>query len=1152
MANKIHLLDLPKASCLLLSALLLLLITAGCGGKLFLGTYPNCRDSEQCNPGEICVDNLCTAQGDGGLTDGGPPADGGLDDGGFSDGGPGDGGPGDGGPGDGGLTDGGIIIVDGGPDGGLDGGCGSLGDRCSINTECCHQVCIQTTSLGSVCTKPCNLDCPEGWGCRGIQIGTGYIFVCFPENDIYCRPCNSSYECGEAGDHCVYIVDGYYCLKGCPSQTCPAAYSCQDATDKEGFATKSCFPNVGNCQPCEPVTCSQLGKQCGTWSDGCLGTLTCGPCPYPDRSTCDLNGQCQCVPQSCESANKECGKWDDGCGGEMDCNTCPFPSISTCNAEGKCIYRCQDGYHSCGTSQDTDGGISCYLDDDVHHCGDDVACVDCPNPVHGTPLCLNDKCSWQCDGFYHKNPALTECAAGNEANCCLQNDTDNCCGEACQTCPSAGPHTKGICKATGNPQAPWSCGYACEQGWVDYDGNFVNGCECQFISDTDLPGDGIDQNCDGVDGTIGASIFVSKTGDDNNNGTSGNPVATIKKGLALAQTTGKAYVLVSGDLYNENVVLIEGINLLGGYSYDFIIRDTTNNKTFIVGDTLQSGQYGAVTAVNIRSVPTEFSGFRVNGHQADGIGESTYSVYVRNCNDSLIIQNNLIDGANAGDGKDGINGSTGHDGTGGGNGADVKEAGTTNHACGGSGFAALASYTGNSTTWRQVTIDLNAYINSGPIQLRFRIDTDWGSREAGWNIDDVVVKKGSTTLFTENFSSTPSRWTLQGNWERDTRTYHTSPRSLADSPNNADYGNNWDYSATITQTFDLSGATSAQLTFWHRYEFEEDYDYGFVEIKASGGSTNPGGAGGTNANCSTVAGGGGGAATCPVGFNEREPAGARGGNSGGLGGLGGYNGTIPSGNCSTCRTPSNGAMEGESGADGTKGTDGNGGSGAASVGAISSSTWQWQLTTATNGTTGAQGRGGGGGGAGGGVDYTDCDEPDIFGGGGGGGGAGGCRGTLGTAGTSGGASIGILVVFTSTPSQTSHVPTIRDNDIVPGAGGDGGNGGAGGAGGAGGSGGKGGEQQPTINWCASGGGDGGSGGRGGHGGGGGGGAGGASYGIYVHNRGSVNLSSYKSANTYSTDSGSRGGLRGQGGAGGYVGNKGGNGAAGVLADTNLP
>ena len=37
--------------------------------------------------------------------------------------------------------------------------------------------------------------------------------------------------------------------------------------------------NAGACRSsCTPETCASLNKGCGSWDDGCGGTLTCGPC----------------------------------------------------------------------------------------------------------------------------------------------------------------------------------------------------------------------------------------------------------------------------------------------------------------------------------------------------------------------------------------------------------------------------------------------------------------------------------------------------------------------------------------------------------------------------------------------------------------------------------------------------------------------------------------------------------------------------------------------------------------------------------------------------------------------------------------------------------------------------------------------------------
>jgi hypothetical protein len=46
-----------------------------------------------------------------------------------------------------------------------------------------------------------------------------------------------------------------------------------------------------------------------------------------------------------------------------------------------------------------------------------------------------------------------------------------------------------------------------------------------------------------------------------------------------------------------------------------------------------------------------------------------------------------------------------------------------------------------------------------------------------------------------------------------------------------------DSDARLTRSFDLSGLSSASLRFWHWYDLEEGYDYGYVVASTDGGKT---------------------------------------------------------------------------------------------------------------------------------------------------------------------------------------------------------------------------------------------------------------------------------------------------------------------------
>jgi len=125
---------------------------------------------------------------------------------------------------------------------------------------------------------------------------------------------------------------------------------------------KVCNPVDYSC--CTPATCSGLGHQCGTWSDGCGGTLNCGTCAA--NQTCQ-SGHCvsACVPVTCSSLNYHCGTWPDNCGGTINCGTCSANQI--CSA-GTCISNnspctpktCSQLGAVCGAVSDDCGGtINC-------------------------------------------------------------------------------------------------------------------------------------------------------------------------------------------------------------------------------------------------------------------------------------------------------------------------------------------------------------------------------------------------------------------------------------------------------------------------------------------------------------------------------------------------------------------------------------------------------------------------------------------------------------------------------------------------------------------------------------------------------------------------------------------------------------------------
>jgi len=117
---------------------------------------------------------------------------------------------------------------------------------------------------------------------------------------------------------------------------------------------------------CVPATTCPTGQDCGTASDNCGGTLSCGTCSLPD--TCGGGGTanaCGCQPTSCQAQGKNCGTISDGCGQTLNCGT-TCPAGQTCGANntpnvcgvGTCVplTACPTG-DNCGTLSDNCSGL---------------------------------------------------------------------------------------------------------------------------------------------------------------------------------------------------------------------------------------------------------------------------------------------------------------------------------------------------------------------------------------------------------------------------------------------------------------------------------------------------------------------------------------------------------------------------------------------------------------------------------------------------------------------------------------------------------------------------------------------------------------------------------------------------------------------------
>ena len=151
-------------------------------------------------------------------------------------------------------------------------------------------------------------------------------------NDLYTfaqsRHTTCSNQCSSGQLRC----NGFY------SESCIFSNNCWiwggDSYCQNGCAYGQCINS------CVPKTCSQLGKQCGGWDNGCSQSISCGSCS--SGQTCNSNGQCvsTCVPKTCSQLGKQCGAIDNGCGQSISCGSCS--SGQTCNSNGQCVSTCSN------------------------------------------------------------------------------------------------------------------------------------------------------------------------------------------------------------------------------------------------------------------------------------------------------------------------------------------------------------------------------------------------------------------------------------------------------------------------------------------------------------------------------------------------------------------------------------------------------------------------------------------------------------------------------------------------------------------------------------------------------------------------------------------------------------------------------------------
>jgi|GEM_PF-5529472 len=501
-----------------------------------------------------------------------------------------------------------------------------------LNCGACDYVCDNNLPAHSHTTgcsgRICQFACDEQWGdCNSLNGCETNVYT----TPSHCGSCN--YVCSQ---HAPQNMSATGCALGNCIFKCVSGYD--DCTEETGCETPV-NADAQNCGTCDYI-CSEH-TPLNMYSTGCSS----GSCQF----ACDEDyGDCYAGQPGCEtnvSSNvNHCGSCNYVC----DSNK-PQHMHSTGCSNKACQYTCDDGYSDCSSTY----GCETYSAVDTSNCGACNYVCDNHAPANShTSGCSNGSCLFACNNNYDN------CHTEN-ADCetSLLNTPDHC--GACTT-PCNLPHVEvHTCSSA-------ICGIGeCVDPWFDDDGINSNGCECQDVFDE--YGDGVDINCDGIDGQASLSAFVAEgaTGI----GTIDDPMGNLQDAIDMAAMNG-GIVVVSQGTYAGPIQIHDGVHISASHdryddwSHSAAVTSTVNTSTYdgsgrIVGAYVED--INTVTYIDRLAISTANNTY--TGNTSHG-GGSNYGLYVKNSN-GLNFRYGKVTVGKGGNGGAGSAGSSGQSGVGG-------------------------------------------------------------------------------------------------------------------------------------------------------------------------------------------------------------------------------------------------------------------------------------------------------------------------------------------------------------------------------------------------------------------------------------------------------------------------------------------------------
>ncbi len=566
-------------------------------------------------------------------------------------------------------------------------GCSRTNDlgTCSGSSEC----------LGKDGWSECNAKEPKDEVCNGQDDDCdGFI-----DEQLQGDTCSESNEFGTCqGVQVCHGIEGWVCQVQQPAaEKCNLLDDdCDGATDEDFVDEQGRYVDDEHCGSCG-VKCLEAishatSTECSI-SDGkpVCRALQCeqGWFVYDSGLTCLALPANLCLPCAtdldCLAPGSKCVE----VGKEHFCaRSCAqgSPYGTSCPQGYECVSSqgdsmCMPVTGSCLCTSDTVGTVrSCMVDTCVGY----QTCEALSGAFSWTECNVEDFNVEICDGI--DNNCNGEIDEGFLNQATGQYDSSEHCGFCNNDCSlywiPAIDHVDGVCHASSSAMPVCTMGTCMtetiggvEYEWVDVNNDPDDGCECKRVAgnmETDPPDlihfpepglDFVDENCDGIDGVISQSIFV-RAGSTAGNGTMEAPFGTISQAIEATQSSSKKIILVAEGHYDEDIQLLAGIQIHGGYAADFISRDVVLHASVVTGQ----NAYATLTAEGIehQQTPTIVSGLVIQGRDVarpapqGEPGLSSIAVWTYNCDDSLRLFSNQIKAGRAGDGGTGRPGAPGY------------------------------------------------------------------------------------------------------------------------------------------------------------------------------------------------------------------------------------------------------------------------------------------------------------------------------------------------------------------------------------------------------------------------------------------------------------------------------------------------------------